>query len=246
MTTSVRPPTTLLIAGHWLGAWAWDAVIERLSAAAHPATAITLPGFDAADPDRASRTLNDQADAILATLTRLGVSAEQPAVIVAHSGSNAPVSLVFDRHPELVQRVVWVDSGPVAPGTVFAPDLPADVRELPLPDFDVLAQQASVEGLSPEVLERFRSGAVPVPGAVLRATVTLANDARRAIPTTLVCCSISGAQVQQLLDTGNPMFAEVSTLSDVEIVDLPTGHWPMWSRPQGLADLIHATASRNS
>jgi len=40
------------------------------------------------------------------------------------------------------------------------------------------------------------------------------------------------------------MFAEVSLLEHVETIDLPTGHWPMWSRPRDLAAVMpHATLS---
>jgi pimeloyl-ACP methyl ester carboxylesterase len=142
-----------------------------------------------------------------------------------------------------VRRVVWVDSGPVAPGSVYAPDLPEGVVELPLPPFDVLAQQASLEGLSAEALERFRARAVPEPGSVLRQPVELTNDARRTVPTTLVCCSLPSAQVE-LARAGHPMFAEVAHLEHLDVVDLPTGHWPMWSRPGDLATAIASAAAR--
>ncbi|CAN7543750.1 alpha/beta hydrolase [Microbacterium maritypicum] len=244
MTHTTSTPTILLIAGHWLGAWAWDEVLESLGADRSRAVAMTLPGLDATDPARAAKTLDDQADAILDEVGQLGVSEQQPAIIVAHSGANAPVSLVLDRHPALIARVVWVDSGPVAAGSVFAPDLPDDVEELPLPPFEVLGQQASLEGLSAEVLERFRERAVPEPGPVLRQPVELTNDERRAIPTTLICCSIPSAQLLELARTGHPMFAEVAMLDNLDVVDLPTGHWPMWSRPGDLAELIQAAASR--
>ncbi len=130
---------------------------------------------------------------------------------------------MLDRHPELFGRVVWVDSGPVATGSVFAPDLPEQVDELPLPPFEVLGQQASLEGLSTEVLERFRERAVPQPGPALRQPVELVDDARRRIPTTLVCCSISGTQVRELAQAGHPMFAEVAELDHLDVIDLPTG-----------------------
>ena len=142
MTTLNSSPIIILIAGHWLGAWAWDDVLEHLKTDHSRTIAMTLPGLDADDPERATKTLDDQAAAVV------DVSEEQPAVIVAHSGANAPVSLVLDRHPELVHRVVWVDSGPMATGSAFAPDLPEGVEELPLPPFDVLGQQASLDGLS--------------------------------------------------------------------------------------------------
>ncbi|MGO4434178.1 alpha/beta fold hydrolase [Paenarthrobacter sp. RAF9] len=245
MTTIASTPDTILIAGHWLGAWAWDEVLEHLNAGGSRAVAMTLPGLKGEDPDRATKTLDDQVAAVLDLLDQLGISEKHPATVVAHSGANGPVSVVLDRHPELVRRVVWVDSGPLSTGTVFAPDLPEDVRELPLPPFDVLSQQASLEGLSPEILDRFRSKAVPEPGPVLRQPVELMNHASRAVPTTLVCCSIPGGQVLELANAGHPMFAEVANLENMEVVDLPTGHWPMWSRPNDLAEVI-ASASRRA
>ena len=241
MTNQTGNPTIMLIAGHWLGAWAWDEVLEHLNVGPDRAVAMTLPGLEAQDAERTTRTLDDQAEAILSVIAEHG---NEPAVLVAHSGANAPVSLVIDRHPELVHRVVWVDSGPVAAGTVFAPDLPRDVHELPLPPFEFLAQQASLEGLSAETLERFRTRAVSQPAPVLRQPVELSNDARRNVPTTLVCCSIPGAQVRELAQAGHPMFAEVAHLEHLDIVDLPTGHWPMWSTPRELAAVIHDEAAR--
>jgi pimeloyl-ACP methyl ester carboxylesterase len=246
MTTLNSSPTIILIAGHWLGAWAWDDVLEHLETGRSHTVAITLPGLDRDDPARSTRTLEDQAEAIRNVLARLDVSKDQPATLVAHSGANAPVSLVLDRHPELVHRVVWVDSGPMATGSAFAPDLPEEVVELPLPPFDVLGQQASLEGLSTEVLERFRARAVPEPGPVLRQTVELTNDARNAVPTTLVCCSIPSAQVLDMARGGHPMFAEVANLETLDVIDLPTGHWPMWSRASDLAKAIQSAASETN
>ncbi|MCR2815048.1 alpha/beta fold hydrolase [Microbacterium jiangjiandongii] len=244
MTTQTSRPPIILIAGHWLGAWAWDEVLDHLETDRSRAIAMTLPGLDAADPERTSRTLDEQAAAVLDVIAQLGVSKDQPAMIVAHSGANAPVSLVLDRHPELVHRVVWVDSGPAAAGSVFAPDLPEGVTELPLPPFDVLAQQASLEGLSAAALERFRARAVPEPGPVLRQPVDVTDDARRRVPTTLVCCSIPSAQVLELARAGHPIFADVAHLEHLDVIDLPTGHWPMWSRPRELAEVIQSAASR--
>ena len=245
MTTTTSSPTILLIAGHWLGAWAWDEVLEHLGTDRSRTIAMTLPGLDGNDPERAARTLDDQAAAVLDVLARLGVPEGRTATLVAHSGANAPVSLVLDRHPELVDRVVWIDSGPVATGSVVAPGFPEGLEEFPLPSFDVLAQQASLEGLSAEVLERFRARAVPEPGPVLRQPVELTNDARRKVRTTLVCCSIPSAQVLELAHAGHAVFAEVAHLEHLDVIDLPTGHWPMWSRPRDLAEAIRSAASRS-
>ncbi|WP_205823076.1 MULTISPECIES: ParA family protein [Actinomycetes] len=55
-------------------------------------------------------------------------------------------------------------------------------------------------------------------------------------------CSTSGEQVMGLVKAGHHMFAEVANLERVDVVDLPTGHWPMWSRPRDLAEIIRAAS----
>ena len=109
-----------------------------------------------------------------------------------------------------------------------------------LPPFEQL--QASLDGLSEADLARFRERAVPEPGAIIRDPVRLKNDARRDVPTTIVACSYPSEVMMTMAREGNPMMAEVATLRDLELVDLPTGHWPMWSRPADLATAI-ATAA---
>lgn len=238
---STRPPHFILIPGYWLGAWAWDEVTDQLTSAGASVTALTLPGLDPRDPQRATRTLDDQADAIAIVLEQLGGDA----VLVGHSGANGPVSLVLDRHPERVRRMIWVHSGPMANGGAFAPGLPESVSELPLPDLEELGQQASLEGLNEQHLTRFRSNAVPQPAGVARAIVELAHATRHDVPTTLICCSLPSAQVLELAAQRHPMFSAVAQLTKMDAVDLPTGHWPMWSRPQALADAILTAASLN-
>lgn len=241
MRTATSNPTILLIPGHWLGAWAWDEVLEHLASLGHRAIPLTLPGLDETDTDRMTRTLDEQ----VAAIEEAATDSSGPVVIVAHSGANAPVSLLLDRHPELVSRVIWVDSGPATSGVASAPDFPADMEGLSLPPFEMLAEQASIEGLSADALERFRERAVSEPGTVIRQIVHLTNDARFDVPTTFVCCSMPTSQVMKLVTAGHPMFAEVADLKSVDYVDLPTGHWPMWSRPSDLAHILASESSNN-
>lgn len=243
MTTQENDSTSILVPGHWLGAWAWDEVVKHLHEVGHRAIPLTLPGLDPQDAQRSSRTLDDQAAAIEEALRQAAGIAHRPPVLVAHSGANAPASVVLDRHPELVSHVVWVDSGPVASGSVLMSAVPAELVELPLPDFEVLAERASLEGLDADALVRFRNLAVPEPGPVLRQVVELSNARRLTVPTTLVCCSIPSAQIMELAQAGHPMFAEIAKLQRLDVIDLPTGHWPMWSRPDGLAAVIAAVTA---
>lgn len=240
-TTTPSKPTIVLVPGHWLGAWAWDEVQEQLTELGREAISLTLPGLDVTDPDRASRTLTDQ----VAALEHVVAASTGAVVIVAHSGANAPVTLLLDRLPELVGHIVWVDSGPATSGMALAPDFPEGTEGLELPPFEVLKEQASIEGLTEEMLARFRAQALPEPGAVLSQTLHLTNDARFKVPSTFVCCSIPSSQVIELVDARHPMFAEVASFKGVEYVDLPTGHWPMWSRPIELAQIIASVSLSN-
>ncbi|BCJ38244.1 esterase [Actinocatenispora thailandica] len=229
--------TFVLVPGFWLGAWAWDAVAAALRAAGHRAVPVTLPGLDPDDPQRAAATVPDQAEYLRGVIAE----ADGPVALVAHSGANLPTSVLLDQDPAAVARVIYVDSGPVADGAGFDPSVPADLAELPLPPFDQL--QASLDGLDEGTLRTFRERAVPEPGAVLREPVHLRNDARRDVPTTIVACSYPSELMLKLAREGNPMMAETATLRDLDVVDLPTGHWPMWSRPADLATAIADAAS---
>jgi pimeloyl-ACP methyl ester carboxylesterase len=241
-TTTPPLPTIVLVPGHWLGAWAWDAVADDLRRRGHEVTAVTLPGLDPDDPGRASTTLTQQAQA-LRVVVGAAAAKGSSVVLVAHSGAGFPVSVLLDSNPTAIARVIYVDSGPAGDGSAFDADVALD--EGPLPAFeDLAAGGASLEGLSEEHLERFRARAVPEPAPVMRERVRLTDDARRDVPATLIACSLPSELVMQMAREGHPMMAEVATLRDVELIDLSTGHWPMWSRPDDLAAAIAGAARR--
>ena len=215
--------------------------VRAPGAGATPSRRLLCPGLDPDDAERATRTLDDQAEALRAAVA--AASADGSAVVlVAHSGAGAPVSLFLDQHPTAVSRVVYVDSGPSTDGSAFDADFPVDQEESELPPFDQLP--ASLDGVSEADLRRFRERAVPQPGPVMRQAVRLTNDARRDVPSTIIACSFPSEVVMQLANSGDAMMAEVASLRDLELVDLPTGHWPMWSRPSDLAAAISTAGVR--
>ncbi|GAA3861248.1 alpha/beta hydrolase [Leifsonia kafniensis] len=240
METNAPTLTSLvLVPGHWLGGWAWDAVAAELRDRGHYVIAMTLPGLDPDDPDRTSRGLVDQVDALRSAVRGAGADGS-PVVLVVHSGAGFPASVFLDEDPTAVSRIIYVDSGPSADGAVFDASVPPDQREAPLPSFEQLV--ASLDGLSEEDLELFRQRAVPQPATVMRTPVRLTNESRRDVPSTIVACSYPSEAIMQMAREGNPMMAEVANLRDLELVDLPTGHWPMWSRPTDLAVTISNAA----
>ncbi len=232
----MTPPTitVILVPGFWLGAWAWSAVAEQLRSAGLKVIAVTLPGLESAETDRAGIGLADHVDAVIDTLPTVG-----PTVLVAHSGAGAVATGVLDRVPGRVDRVVYVDSGPVGDGQVSRPDL--DAADLPLPTFEALeAEGNSLAGLDEQQLQRFRDKAVPQPGGVVSTAIVLGNPRRNDVPATVICCSFPSAMVAEAGDVA--MFQPLRQLTDVTYLDLPTGHWPMWSKPEELATLIEQSA----
>jgi pimeloyl-ACP methyl ester carboxylesterase len=234
-TITPRSSSIVLVPGYWLGGWAWDAVAADLRGRGHRVIAVTLPGLNPDDVHRASTTVADQADALRLVVGAAGADGRS-VVLVAHSGAGFPTSVLLDRDPTAVARVVYVDSGPSSDGSASDASLPPGQDEVPLPPFEQLP--ASLEGLSEADLQRFRERAVPEPGAVVRDSVRLANDSRRDVPSTIIACSYPAGVIMQMAREGHPMMAEVATLRHLELVDLPTGHWPMWSRPADLASAI--------
>ncbi|MFX0574884.1 alpha/beta fold hydrolase [Nocardia nepalensis] len=231
----------LLIPGFWLGAWAWDDVADDLRARGDEVLALTLPGLDPCDDDRLDATLEMQAQAILDA-----IAPDESVVVVAHSGGAGAAYLATDIAPKRFSRGIYVDAAPLPNGFILNSALDATIRELALPDWGQLeADGNSLTGLDEASLARFRERAVSEPAGVASAALRLSDSpARRAIPTTVICNSITADLVKQLRDAGQePMFAELAQI-DAEYLDLPTGHWPMWSRHKELSELIHTIANR--
>jgi pimeloyl-ACP methyl ester carboxylesterase len=219
----------ILVPGFWLGAWAWDEVAAALRAHGHDVTTLTLPGLESADADRSAISLSDHVDAICDAVKAAG----RPVVLAVHSGTGFSGYVASDRVPEQIAAMIYVDSAPGKPP--LDPDF-ADV-EKPL-DWEELAAEENLDGLTEEQLETFRRRAVPEPGGVLRESIALTNDARRDLPTTIICTGFTSEMYKDAVKDGSSWLAGVPELHDITWVDLPTSHWPMWSRPQELAAII--------
>jgi pimeloyl-ACP methyl ester carboxylesterase len=226
----------VLVPGFWLGSWAWDEVADALRADGHDVTALTLPGLESIYADRTAITLEDHVDAICEAVDAAGA----PVVLAVHSGAGGPGYAASDRVPDKIAAMVYVDSGP-ATGALDA-DF-ADV-EKPLPPLEELADEENLDGLSDEQLETFQQRAVPQPGGPIREAVELKNDARLDIPTTAICTGYTSEQYKAAVQEGYTWLGGFAELRNVEWVDLPTSHWPMWSRPRELAEIIGDVARR--
>ena len=228
----------ILVPGFWLGAWAWDEVAAGLRDRGHEVTALTLPGLDSVDADRSSITASDHVEAIADAVR----SASQPVVLAVHSAAGFAGYAVTDRLPERIAAMVYVDSG----AGKGAPDADFDAVDMPLPSAEELAKSENLDGLSEAQLQTLRERAVPEPGGVLREGIELTNPARLDVPTTMICTGYSVEEYQDAVKQGYDFVAGVSELRNVNWVELPTSHWPMWSRPEELTDILADVASAHA
>jgi pimeloyl-ACP methyl ester carboxylesterase len=191
---------------------------------------VTLPGLESIDADRSSVTMVDHVDAIVGAVQAAGA----PVVLAVHSGTGFSGYGATDRIPELIAAMVYVDS---APG-VGALNPSLDGVEKPLV-WEELAAEENLDELSEEQLETFRNRAVPEPGGVIREAAVLENDARRDVPSTMICTGFPADQLKAYAKEHNPAWlGGLAELRDLTWIDLPTSHWPMWSRPRELAGIL--------
>ena len=76
----------------------------------------------------------------------------------------------------------------------------------------------------------------------MRDAPRLTNDARLDVPTTAICTGFTSEQYKDAVKEGYTWLGGFGELRNITWVDLPTSHWPMWSRPKELADIIGGVA----
>ena len=224
----MNKPHIVLVPGFWLGGWAWDEVTALLAAEGHGVTAVTLPGLESVDMDRSRITFDDHVTAICSAIEQ----APSPVVLVLHSGAGATGYAATDRMPDDILAVVYVDTGPAI--GALDPDFEGD--EWPLPEWDDLGE--NLDGISEDRLAEWRERAVPEPAGAIRGSAMLTNEARLDIPSTLVCTSFTEQDYKDAVEEGYSFVQGLKELRQASYLELPTSHWPMWSKPKELAQII--------
>lgn len=221
----------ILIPGFWLDGDSWGEVSTPLREAGHIVHELTLPGLESRDADRSDIGLRDHVDAVIAAVDAIG----EPVVLVGHSGGGAIAHAVADARPLAIARVVYVDSGPLAHGHVINDELPVMDGEIPLPDWSVFEEPDLID-LTDELREHFRSISIPQPARVASDKQVLGDERRYDVPATVICCEFTTEQLLRWMKDGH--FDELEKIVDYELVDLPTGHWPQFTKPHELAHAI--------
>lgn len=230
----------VLVPGFWLKGSSWAPVLPALRAAGHRPHALTLPGLESADARRSGIGLRDHVDAVVATID----SIPGPVALVGHSGGGAIIHAAVDERPDRVVRAVYVDSGPLADGFLINDEMPTAGDDLPLPDWAEFSD-ADLTDLDDELRRMLRRIAVPEPRAVAFDRQELSDERRYDVPVTVITCTFPSKVMREAVESGAVFTAELARMRDYEIVDLPTGHWPQFTKPAELAEaLVHALRER--
>lgn len=230
----------ILIPGFWLDASSWEEVTPTLEKAGHSVRPLTLPGLESREADRSGIRLRDHVDAVIEVVDE----AKGPVVLVGHSGGGAIAHGVADARPDRVARVVYVDAVPTANGEAINDGLPSAGGEIPLPDWSGFGEDDDLRDLDDGLRAKFRARAIPEPAAVASDPQVLTDERRFDVPITVIACEYSSDQLREWIAKEHPYVAELSRVHDVEYIDLPTGHWPQFTKPKELAQAILKAVGR--
>ena len=231
----------ILIPGFWLNESSWGPIAQSLSADGHQVRALTLPGMSLPDDDRSAIGLRDHVQAVIDAIDEMSGSV----ILVGHSGGGAIAHAAADARPDRVARVIYVDAIPLGEGGCINDELPVVNGEIPLPDWSVFSPEDLID-LDEELRVQFRARAIPEPAAVASDLQVLGDVRRYDVPATVIACEFSSSQLRNWISEGHSWISELAAIKRVSYIDLPTGHWPHFTRPEALSAAIASALSQSS
>lgn len=218
----------VLVAGLWLDGSAWDEVVPALEELGHRPVPVTLPGQG---DGSASATLEDQ----VATVVGAVDAASGKPVVVGHSAAATLAWLAADARPEKVARTVLIGGFPSDDGKAYADFFEPQDGVVPFPGWEPFEGPDAAD-LDEDARRRIAAAMIPVPEGVTRGTVRLTDPRRLDVPALLVCPEFSPTEAREWIDGGD--LPELAAAKHLDIVDIDSGHWPMFTRPTELARLL--------
>jgi pimeloyl-ACP methyl ester carboxylesterase len=229
----------ILVPGFWLQASSWAKVTPALKAAGHRVHPLTLPGLEDVGATRTGISLHDHVAAVVKAIDAI----DERVVLVGHSGGGAIAYGALDARPDWVERVVYVDCVPAGEGDSVFSGQPPEGADVPMPPWEEF-DDADLTDLNDDLRAELRAHAIPEPRDVAYGKLHLRDERRLTVPSTVIACEYPSSQLHAWIKEGEPYVAELSRLEDVEYVDLPTGHWPQFTKPVELGDAILAAVER--
>ena len=104
-----------------------------------------------------------------------------------------------------------------------------------------IADDETVADMDDAVWAAFEARAIPIPAKVATEKQVLSDPRRYDVPVTVITCEMSEQTLRELITAGHPYVAELAKIRDYEILELPTGHWPMFTKPENLTRFLVAS-----
>jgi pimeloyl-ACP methyl ester carboxylesterase len=245
----LRMTTYVLVGGGWLGGWCWQKVARQLRDDGHDAYPLTPTGLG--ERVHLASPQVDLDTHITDVVNLIGFEDLHDVVLLGHSYGGLVVTGAADRISERISELVYLDTAPLPDGGSLIEKFPPELRrrteeqvqelgegwKFPIPPQEELANMASLEGVDEDHLRLLYSRATPQPFGTYTQPLRLKNPAREPLPKLGILCSFSLDQVKEMIASGQPLFRELDG-PEWRFVELPTGHYPMFSRPEDLAELV--------
>jgi pimeloyl-ACP methyl ester carboxylesterase len=232
MTTSF-----VLVHGGWFGGWCWKRVADILRSRGHIVYTPTLTGLGERQHLISKDVTMDTH--ILDIVHLVKYEQLQNIILVGHSYAGGPISGVADRIPDSIKSLVYLDSLilPVgkSPFDINPPEI-ADARRklsmessggltIPVPDH-------STWGIPPEDVAWVTSSCVPHPTSTWESKLRLDNPLGNGLPVLYIASS----SPHYYPTSPSRLYAQSRT--DWTYTEIPTGHCPMISHPDILAECL--------
>jgi pimeloyl-ACP methyl ester carboxylesterase len=241
--------TYVLVGGAWLGGWCWQGVARRLREEGNDVYPVTLTGLG--ERVHLASPQVDLETHISDVVNLIEFEDLHDVVLLGHSYAGLVVTGAADRIPECLSQLVYLDTAPLPDGALLLETFPPELRKrteervresgegwkFPIPPPQELASMASLKGIDEDHLRLLYSCATPQPFGTYTQPLRLKNPARGELPKAGIVCSFSLEQVEEMIASGNPLFREIAG-PEWRFIELPTGHYPMFSRPEDFAEML--------
>jgi pimeloyl-ACP methyl ester carboxylesterase len=232
----------ILIHGAWEESRIWDDVSPVLEKNGHAVTAVDMPGHGANSQPISDVTLANYVEAVADEIRQL----DHQVVLVGHSMAGAVISQVAELIPEKIERLIYVAAFLLKDGGSVLEAMQSDSAGELLPEI-VFSDDQSNASVSEGALRRV--GFHDVDAKVIQrilplmaerqatepfmAKVVVSDENFGSVPKTYIRTTIDKVTTPALQDW------MISNWKVETVHDLESGHFPAFSVPKKLAELMH-------
>jgi hypothetical protein len=228
---------SFLIPGFWLKADSWDGVVPALQAAGHRVRALTLPGLESVEDDRTG-SVADHIAAVVRSLTTL-MGRWRWSATAAAEPSRTELSTPGRTGSPTSSTSTQGHSAMVA---VINDELPVAGGEIPLlPDWSVFEEEDP--STSTTTCGNGSGRSQSLSRSESRPTARCYETASLRRPDHGDQLRVPVRVLREFMAKDHPFTAELAKIRDAKLIDLPTGHWPQFTKPAELgAAIVEALA----